>query len=560
MKKIERLGEYISEYSVRNKDNEDIQVYSVTNTNGFCTEYFDKDVASKDQTNYKIVPKGYFAYNPSRINVGSIDCQSVEDRVIVSPLYVVFKADERVDNNYLLHYLKSDIGKTYINELASGSVRANLKFSILQEFPFPMIPIEEQKEKMAVIAKIDESIACCDSIIEKLDLAVKSRFIEMFGDPVSNPKSWDKYLIKDCLIRIENGKSFVCSNQEREGDSPAILKLSAATYGEYLPEENKALLDDDLFNSEVEVREGDLLFTRKNTPDLVGMAAYVYKTPPKLMMPDLIFRLVPNERINPIFLWQLINCREFRPIIRRAASGSAQSMSNISKERLGKIQIICPPISEQERLLPLMKQIDKSRFIEMFGDPVENEKGWEMIPLSELGTCKNGMNFASDEDGIEIAYLGVGDFKDNSRIDGVSGLSQISLNTMPSEKYLLKDEDIVFVRSNGSKEVVGRCLAVYPGNEKLTFSGFCIRWRKNSDKVMTDFLLQVLKTENVRILMRGRGANIQNLNQQILGKLMIPVPNMALQQSFVEFVGAIDKSKLAIYKIKKNVLGRRLAT
>ena len=183
---------------------------------------------------------------------------------------------------------------------------------------------------------------------------------------MSNPKSWDKYLIKDCLIRIENGKSFVCSNQEREGDSPAILKLSAATYGEYLPEENKALLDDDLFNSEVEVREGDLLFTRKNTPDLVGMAAYVYKTPPKLMMPDLIFRLVPNERINPIFLWQLINCREFRPIIRRAASGSAQSMSNISKERLGKIQIICPPISEQERLLPLMKQIDKSEFVERF--------------------------------------------------------------------------------------------------------------------------------------------------------------------------------------------------
>ena len=178
MKKIERLGEYISEYSVRNKDNEDIQVYSVTNTNGFCTEYFDKDVASKNQTNNKIVPKGYFAYNPSRINVGSIDCQSVEDRVIVSPLYVVFKADERVDNNYLLHYLKSDIGKTYINELASGSVRANLKFSILQEFPFHMIPIEEQKEKMAVIAKIDESIACCDSIIEKLDLAVKSRKVE----------------------------------------------------------------------------------------------------------------------------------------------------------------------------------------------------------------------------------------------------------------------------------------------------------------------------------------------------------------------------------------------
>lgn len=112
---------------------------------------------------------------------------------------------------------------------------------------------------------------------------------------------------------------------------------------------------------------------------------------------------------------------------------------------LSKIENIILNLDSQ---LEKMELLVKSRFIEMFGEPVENEKGWEMIPLSELGTCKNGMNFASDEDGIEIAYLGVGDFKDNSRIDGVSGLSQISLNTMPSEEYLLKDEDIVFVRSN----------------------------------------------------------------------------------------------------------------
>ena len=183
----------------------------------------------------------------------------------------------------------------------------------------------------------------------------------MFGDPVANPRGWEKHPIRDCLKKIDNGKSFVCSNQAREGEFPAILKLSAATYGEYLPDENKALLDDDLFDSDVEVRDGDLLFTRKNTPELVGMAAYVYKTPAKLMMPDLIFRLVPNEKINPIFLWQLINCSEFRPIIRKAASGSAQSMSNISKERLGNIQIICPPIIEQEKLLPFMEKVDKSK-------------------------------------------------------------------------------------------------------------------------------------------------------------------------------------------------------
>lgn len=81
-----RLGDYIKEYSVRNKGNQDIPVYSVTNTSGFCQDYFGKEVASKDKSTYKIVPRGYFAYNPSRINVGSVDWQRTQERVIVSPL------------------------------------------------------------------------------------------------------------------------------------------------------------------------------------------------------------------------------------------------------------------------------------------------------------------------------------------------------------------------------------------------------------------------------------------------------------------------------------------
>ena len=100
---MEKLGNFISEYSVRNKQDEDIPVYSVTNEHGFCTGYFSKDVSSKDRTTYKIVPYGCFAYNPSRINVGSVDWQHVEDRVIVSPLYVVFRVNEELDQRYLLH-------------------------------------------------------------------------------------------------------------------------------------------------------------------------------------------------------------------------------------------------------------------------------------------------------------------------------------------------------------------------------------------------------------------------------------------------------------------------
>ena len=225
-------------------------------------------------------------------------------------------------------------------------------------------------------ANYSEQIKICDLLdkttnvirtrqqqLSALENLIKARFVEMFGDPVSNPMRWETIMLEDCLERIDNGKSFVCSDKPRTGNDPAVLKLSAATYGDYRPQENKALLDANQFIEAAEVHSGDLLFTRKNTPELVGMAAYVSITPPKLMMPDLIFRLVPNEKINPVYLWQLINCREFRPVIQAISGGSAKSMSNISKERLGKISVICPPRAEQDKLNPFIQQIDKSKSV-----------------------------------------------------------------------------------------------------------------------------------------------------------------------------------------------------
>lgn len=117
------------------------------------------------------------------------------------------------------------------------------------------------------------------------------------------------------------------------------------------------------------------------------------------------------------------------------------------------------------------------------------------------------------------------------------------LDREKQDKYLLKDEDIVFVRSNGNKDLVGRCLVVYPGNLPTTFSGFCIRYRKYDKEIAVSYLLRVLKMESMRRKMTGRGANIQNLNQQILGTLVIPIPPIELQNQFSDFTQAIDKSE-----------------
>lgn len=203
-------------------------------------------------------------------------------------------------------------------------------------------------------------------------------------------------------------------------------------------------------------------------------------------------------------------------------------------------------ITVRKQQLAKLDELVKARFVEMFGDPMRNPKGWPIKPLLDLGSCKNGMNFHYDDLGVEIHCLGVGDFQNRSVISDTTTLSKISLNEMPSEEYMLHDDDIVFVRSNGNKALVGRSVIVYPGNIPTTFSGFCIRYRKHNDLVSIPYLLHVLKTDSMRQRMTGRGANIQNLNQQILGELDIPVPPLMLQKQYAAFVDQTDNLKLTV--------------
>ena len=184
----------------------------------------------------------------------------------------------------------------------------------------------------------------------------------------------------------------------------------------------------------------------------------------------------------------------------------------------------------------------------MFGDPSVNPKAFETTGLLELGSAKNGLNYHSKDAGYKVPCLGVADFGDLWAIEDISTLGTISLNERPSEEYRLKDGDIVFVRSNGNKELVGRCLAVYPGEFEAVFSGFCIRVRLNDNRVRIPYLLALLKQDSVRRQLFGRGANVQNLNQKLLGKIDVPLPPLDLQQEFADFAASVDKSKFAIQK------------
>lgn len=268
-----------------------------------------------------------------------------------------------------------------------------------------------------------------------------------------------------------------------------------------------------------------------------------------------------SEKIIPEYLYYFFLSQKTRFI--KDGVGGAQP--NISAGYLKKIELELLPILKQQEIadtldklqsiithrrtqLEKLDELIKARFVEMFGEPVSNPKKWDTKSLLSIGKCKNGMNFHYDDSGVEIHCLGVGDFKDLSIITDTTILPKISLNEMPSDEYLLQNDDIVFVRSNGNKSLVGRSLAIYPNDTPTTFSGFCIRFRKDDDSIIVPYLLRVLKTESIRKKMTGRGANIQNLNQQILSTLEIPIPPLELQNQFAEFVKQVDKSKVAVQK------------
>jgi len=146
-----KISDFCQEISVRN-NNESDRVLSVTNHSGFVLpeDQFEKRVASADVSKYKLVRRGQFAYNPSRINVGSIARLDDWDIGVLSPMYTVFKLDEKkIETDYFLHWLQSKHANYHIRQCAQGSVRKTVAFADFQEIEMPIPDLKRQK-KIAV--------------------------------------------------------------------------------------------------------------------------------------------------------------------------------------------------------------------------------------------------------------------------------------------------------------------------------------------------------------------------------------------------------------------------
>ena len=351
-----RLGDYIQEYSVRNKAVEDIPVYSVTNSEGFCTGYFDKEVASQDRSTYKIVPRGYFAYNPSRINVGSVDWQRTVDKVIVSPLYVVFSVSSEILPQYLYYYLKSDVALTQIRAKATGSVRDNLKFSMLQEFPFKLRNRNDQQHIVEVLDTIQSLTRLYKKQLQTLDELIKARFVEMFGDPETGKCDFKTERLGNLAIKISDGVHAKPVYTEMGKPFLSVVNINKGivdfTDCKYVSEEAYQKMI-----KSTHPQKGDILYTKVGAT--YGIPAYVDTEKDFCLYVSVCLIKPKHEVINSRFL----ALQMAMPSVKHQADSRIKGIGvpDLHLNQISEFNIICPPRDLQDTFVSFVEQVDKSK-------------------------------------------------------------------------------------------------------------------------------------------------------------------------------------------------------
>lgn len=166
---------------------------------------------------------------------------------------------------------------------------------------------------------------------------------------------------------------------------------------------------------------------------------------------------------------------------------------------------------------------------------------WDILELGNIMSFKNGLNYGKNDTGEEIKILGVGDFQKTFYLN-TDNLNKIKYSDL-DENYLLKNGDLIFVRSNGNKELIGRVLYCENIEEKITYSGFTIRGRLNSNNFIDKYCAYYCSLNLVKkqYMKNGGGTNINNLSQEILSNVKLTKPTIKEQEKIVTIISTFDR-------------------
>ena len=339
-------------------DNKWISIADISKSEKFIyeTKEFISESAVKE-SGIKIIPKDTvimsFKLSIGKTAITTEDCYSNE------AIMAFHKKDfYEIDNNYLFHIFSNKDWSEGANKAVKG---VTLNKASLSVATIPLPPIETQKQIAATLDKVTKIIVESRKLLEKYDLLIKSRFIEMFGDPVENPKQWNIEKLKSLTSKIGSGATPKGGRESYISEGISLVR-SMNVYKGFFEYEGLAHI------TEAQAKELDNVTLQENDVllNITGASVARCCILPKDVLPARVNQHVSilrtTEKINPVYLSNLlISDTEQRVLLGIGGAGGA-TREAITKTELESLDIPVPPLELQQQFATFVQQIDKSKF------------------------------------------------------------------------------------------------------------------------------------------------------------------------------------------------------
>ena len=360
--KMVKLGTLIKPAKLQKCGNDDYPVLSMTMHNGlvFQSDKFKKSVASQDKSTYKVVHRNQLVIG-FPIDEGVLATQRITDVGIVSPAYGIWDVDQtKIIPEFLEYALRCNRAIDYYKAKLRGSTarRRSLPTPTLLELDVPLSDIEQQRLALTTIHHAKNALDSRQAQLTKLDELVKARFVEMFGDPISNTKRWDVIELGS-LTGIGSSKRIFEKEYVSEGipfyRTKEIVELSKGN-----PISTELYITEKRF---LEIKEqygvpqkGDLLISAVGT---IGVIWIVDEKNDFYFKDGNLIRVDSSDRFNSTYMKTLLESliAEYK---KQMSSGTAYSALTISG--LMKMKIYDVPLSLQNQFAAFVAEVDKSKF------------------------------------------------------------------------------------------------------------------------------------------------------------------------------------------------------
>ncbi len=265
----------------------------------------------------------------------------------------VLRPGPEVDPAYFGQFFKTRGYRRRVSELAAGANINNLRVGHLDDLQIPLPPLPEQKRIAAILDAADALRAKRRESLEQLDELVQSVFLDMFGDPVTNPKGWETGVMEDLLDSTNYGTSKKASVDQREFP---VLRMGNMSYsGSWDFSDMKYVDLDEREQQKYLVHRGQILFNRTNSKELVGKTA-VYREDTPVAFAGYLIRGIVAKRADPEFVGTFMNIPQTKQYLQNLCRNIV-GMANINAREFRSIPVIMPPLPDQRQFAGVVRAV-----------------------------------------------------------------------------------------------------------------------------------------------------------------------------------------------------------